>query len=502
MKKKFWVLAALAVFCAGTAFAAKDTLDDRMVANPTTFDPFATADISTQKIHYQLFDSLMHDNVYEHKIEPNVCTKYETKDGGYTLVFTIRNDVKFHDGSLMTPEDVVFSINTAVASPFTKKVSSNIKNAELLPDNTVAVHLVAPMSGTISAFASSNLSIVPKKIYEADPKAFGKKPVGSGPFKLDSVKTGETVVLTAFDDYFKGVARIKKITYHVITDNSTAIMALEAGDLDICQPSQDFSDRQAIIDNPDLKYYEDPQPCFFHLCFNTEGPLMKNKKLRQAIVRAVDTEELIIGAVNGVAYENAAPMSTQSIHYPKGFKPIPYDLEAAKKLLAEAGYPNGLDLKIRVIAATNYSKPAEIIQAQLKKIGINVTVETMERATWNEQVYAGGQYDASFWAHAITVLDGDYALYPFFHSSQANGAGANMYNYKNKEVDELLEKARYEQDNEKRIAIYRDVCEKINDDAVLLPCYGVYRTMAANAKLKGVVADGMSRYQAYGYSWE
>ncbi len=480
--------------------AVKDTLDDRYVADITTFDPFATADVSTQTMHYQIFDSLIYSDG-DNNLYNGLCTDYEYQDDGYTIVFTIRDGVKFHNGDVMTPEDVVFSINTSIASAFTKKITSNLESAELLDDGRVAVHLVAPVAGTIYAFASTNLAIVPKAVYEADPEGFAQNPVGAGPFCLDSVKKGESITLKAFEDYWRGPSAIKTITSHIITDNTAAIMALQAGDLDICQPSQDFSDRQAIIDDPNLAYYEAPQPCFFFLCFNTESELMKNKTLRQAIAHAINTDELIMGAVNGVAYENPAPMTKSAPEYPEDFEGYTYDVELAKKLLAEAGYPDGLTIKCRCIAATNYTKPAEIIQEQLRQIGITMEIEPMERAAWNEQVYAGGDYDCCTWAHAITVLDGDFAMYPFFHSSQANGKGANMYNYKNPEVDKLLEDARVEQDPEVRKALYKQVCEIIEDDAVLVPMYGVYRTMAANTKLQNVYADPMSRYYRYGYTW-
>lgn len=501
---KVMLLAALAMAltCGAASAGGKDTLDDRTVADITTFDPFATADISTQKVHYQIFDSLLYDDPADGSLHPNLCSEYAFSDDGYTITFTIREGVKFHNGSVVTPEDVVFSINKAIGSAFTSKITSNLKSAALTDDGKVAVTLAAPVKGTIYAFVSSNLSIVPKAVYEADPDAFAKKPVGSGPFMLDSVKKGESVTLKAFPDYWRGESEIKRITTHVITDNTTAIMALQAGELDICQPSQDFSDRQAIIDDPRLNYYEAPQPCFFFLCFNCEGKLMSNVKLRQAIAHAINTEELIAGAVNGVAYENPAPMTKSVPQYPKDLAGITYDVELAKKLLAEAGYPDGLTITIRVIAATNYSKPAEIIQEQLRQIGITVNVEQMERAAWNEQVYAGGNYDVSYWAHAITVLDGDFAMYPFFHSSQANGKGANMYNYKNPEVDSMLESARMEQDEAKRADLYKKINETILNDAVLVPCYGVYRTMAADADLKNVHADPMSRYYSYGYSWK
>jgi len=268
------------------------------------------------------------------------------------------------------------------------------------------------------------------------------------------------------------------------------------------QPSQDYSDRKALKENKKVTYYEAPQAVFFDIGFNCEKGRFANKKLRMAVAMAVDKNDLIAGAINGMGTPVDAAIVPLCPQYPKNFKGTEYNVEAAKKLLAEAGYPDGLTVTMRVIAATNYTKPAEVLQAQLKKIGINMEIETMERAAWFEKVYNGGDYEITYYAHPIPVADADFCTYSFFHSSEADGNGNNFYNYKNPAMDALLEQARASQDEDQRADLYKKIAEMVRDEAICVPTYAGYRTMAAVNDLQGVYADSFLRYYKYDYSWK
>jgi peptide/nickel transport system substrate-binding protein len=478
----------------------KDTIVERAVADQQTFDPFGTADINDQRIHYQIFDSLMRQEP-DGSLVPALCTDYKFNETGDEITFTIREGVKFHNGDVMTADDVVFSLNTAIASGFTSKVTSTMDRAEKVDDKTVKLILKYPFAPILGCLVSSSCAIVPQKVYEADKDAFGRNPVGAGPYMLKEVKPGEKIVLEAFSDYYRGEAPIKNLVVRIIVDDAAALMALESGELDLMQPSQAYTDRDAIINNPNLVYYEAEQACTFLVAFNNVKGVFTDKRLREAVARAIDREELILGAVNGMATPVEAGLVPITPQYPHGFKGLEYDLEKAKQLVIDAGYPNGLDVTMRVIAAANYTKPAEVLQAQLKKIGINVKIEPMERGTWFDVAYAGGDYEMTFYAHAISVNDADFCSYPFLHSSEADGKGNNYMGIKNAELDECLEKARTSQDEAERKAYYLRACEIIRDESLFVPCYTGRRTMAAVKELKGVQADPWMRYYKYNYSW-
>ncbi len=496
------ILAAVMLLASTGAYAAdgkKDSISMRNVADQKTFDPYRTTDLNDWKQHYQIFDSLFREQP-DGSFVPALCTAYKFNDEGNELVFTIRDGVKFHNGDVMTADDVVFSLNTAIASPFTSKFTSVMKEASKIDDKTVKLTLKHAYIPIIGCLVSSSTSIVPKKVYESDPAKFAQNPVGTGPYMLKEVKSGEKIVMEAFPEYYRGAAPIKNLIVRVIKDDNSALMSLESGELDMMQPAQDYSDRDAIKQNPNLTYYEAPQACTFLVSFNHKG-IFADKKLREAVARAIDKEDLILGAVNGMADPTDVGITPLCPQAPKDFKGLAYDPEKAKALVKEAGYPDGLNVTMRVIGAANYTKPAEILQAQLKKVGINVKVEAMERASWFDLAFAKGQFDITFYAHAISVVDADFCTYPFLHSSEADGKGNNYMGVKNKDLDMYLEKARLSLDEPKRREYYLKVCEIVRDESLYVPCYTGKRTMAAVTGLKGVFADPMMRYYTYNYSW-
>lgn len=494
---------AISVLLAPASFASKENnaVAVRNVGDQKTYDPYRTTDLVDWQTHYQIFDSLFRETP-EGEYVPALCTDYKISEDGTEVFFIIRDGVKFHNGDIMTVDDVVFSLNTAIASPFTSKFTSVMKDAVKVDDKTVKLILKHAYLPIIGCLVSSSTSIVPKKVYEADPDEFGRSnPVGTGPYVYKGSRRGESITMEAFPDYWRGEAKVKHHVVRVIKDNMSALMAMQSGTLDRMVPNQDYSDRQLIIDDPRLEYYEAPQACTFLIAFNNARGPFADKRVREAVARAIDKEELILGAVNGMAGPTDAgivPMCPQS---PKDFKGLPYDPELSKKLLAEAGYANGLSVTMRIIGATNYTKPAEVIQSQLRKIGIDMKIEPMDRGRWFDLVNHKAQFDITFYAHAISVNDADFCTYPFLHSSQLNGKGTNYMGVSISEMDECLDKARSSLDPEERNKYYARVCEIIRDESIYVPCYTGKRTVAAVKGLNGVFAGPMQRYYVYNYSW-
>ena len=449
---------------------------------------------------YDIYDTLFREEA-DGSYVPNLCTEYSFNEDGTELTMKLVEGVKFQNGDVMTVDDVVFSLNTSIASSFTTKFTSSMKEAVKVDDNTVKLVLKYAYAPVIGSLVNATTSIVPKRVYEADPEGFAQNPVGSGPYMLKEVVKGEKYVFEAFPDYFRGEASIKNMICRVIPDNNAALMALESGELDVMQPNQDYSDRQAIEDHPNLEYYTAPQACTFLIAFNNAKGIFSDKRMREAVAIAIDKEEIALGATNGYATPTEAGITPLCPQAPKDFKGLERDVERAKQLVAEAGYPNGVDITMRIIGASNYTKPAEVVQAQLKEIGINLSIEPMERASWFDLCYTGGDYEISIYANAVQVLDADFGAYPFLHSSELNG-GNNYMAINNPELDELLDKARISDDEPEREKLYLRVCEIIRDESLFVPMYTGERTYAAVKELKGVKADPMMRYYTYNYSWE
>lgn len=480
--------------------ADKNTIITRLISDVATFDPVKTNDINVQMVHYQIYEGLVREE-QDHSLVPALAESWEFSEDGTEITFNLRQGVKFHNGDLMNVDDVVFSLNRAIASPFTSKITSTMVEATKVDDKTVVLKLKHPYAAILGCLAASNASIVPKNVVEADEEGFGKNPVGAGPYMLKEYVNGDKVVLEAFPDYYRGEAKIKSATMKLITDTSTALVALEKNELDMMTPSQAYTDRQAIIDNENLTYHEADQACYFLIGFNNQKGIFTEKKLREAVSYAIDKESLILGAINGVGIQVDAAMVPLCKEYPQDFEGYEYNVEKAKQLIAEAGYPDGFTVKMKIISAENYTKPAEIIQEQLRQVGITLEIEKMERGAWFSDVFNGGDFEITYYAVPIVVIDPDFATYSTFHSSMINGKG-NFNNVSNPELDKLLEKGRASQDDAERAEIYKKVVEIVRDESYIVPTYTGKRTQATNKNLKGVVADPMIKYYLYNYYWE
>lgn len=478
----------------------RDTVTIRAIADQTTFDPYKSSDQNQWESMYGLYDTLFREENSEYV--PNIIEDdYSFNEDGTELTMTLKDGIKFHNGDIMTVDDVVFSLNTSIASSFTSKFTSAMDHAEKIDDKSFKLVLKYSYSPIVGSLVSAVTGIVPQAVYEADPDDFAVNPVGSGPYTVGEIVKGEKYVYNAFPDYWRGEAEIKTVIRRVITDGNAALMALESGEIDVMQPQQDYSDRQAIEDNPDLEYYTAPQACTFLIGFNNAEGIFADKRMREAVALAVDKEEIALGATNGYAVPTDVGITPLCPQVPDDFEGFEQDLDRAKELVAEAGYPDGVDVTMRIISATNYSKPAEIVQAQLKQIGINVSIEAMERASWFDLCYTGDDYEITIYANPVQVVDADPGAYPYMHSSELNG-GNNFMNINVPELDELLEKGRTSSDEAERKEIYTRVCEIVRDESLFVPMYTGERTYAAVKGLKGVSADPMMRYYTYGYRWE
>lgn len=467
------------------------------IGEPKTLDPTQVSDLVAYYVTHQIYDNLIYYGT-DQTLTPGLAESWTYSDDGTEITFKLREGVKFHNGDVMTAEDVVFSLNMAIASPFTQGVTAVMENAEKVDDTTVKLKLKHSYGPIEYCISSSQMVIVNKKAYEADPEGYGRNPIGTGPYQFVEWKAGDKIILKAFEDYYKGPAEIKDVTFKVITDGSTAVIALENGEIDIID-TPPKTDRQNIIDNPNLKYYETEIAATVFITINHKSELGKNKKLREAIAHAIDKESMIIGAVEGIGTPIETPMTKSAFGWPEDFKNREYDIEKAKQLLAEAGYPNGLDMVLKTTESATYFKPTEVLQDQLKKIGINASIQKMERGAFWDDIMTKRDYGFAVSAATATYPDSDH-IYSMFHGSLVE-KGKNYFNYSNPKLDELLDKGRLSNDQEERKQIYREICELFKEDVVSIPLYTYMTPIAANKDLKGVMAHPTNRMFVYDYSW-
>lgn len=484
----------------GEPAAKKDSVNFRLNSEPVSLDPHNTSDTGiSQNPQYQIFDSLTRME-QDGTLNMAIAESLTTSPDGLKLTAKIRPGVKFHNGDTVTADDVVFSLNRSMESKYNTVMTSCFDKAVKVDDSTVDILLKYDYAPADKCLACVQMAILPQKAVEADPEGFARNPVGTGPYKFVSWSSGDKIVLDAFDDYYRGAPTIKHLTFINIPDHSTALVSLEKGEIDV-MINPNMSDRQSIVDNPNLVYHESPAAAYQLFTFNNEKGRFADRRLRQAVSMAIDREAILIGAKEGLGMTVEAAMLPILDEFPQDFKSDPYDPEAARQLVIDAGYPDGLTVKVPTIDAATYIKPTTMLQEMLRPIGINLEIEIMERGAWNQKVLVDTDYELCMWAVPISVLDADFAAYGPFYSGNRGGSG-NFSNCNIPRIDELVQEGRITPPGPERNEIYKEFCEVIRDECVIVPFLAVNRELPARANLKGISANPTMRYYFFDAYWE
>ena len=360
------------------------------VAITDLLNPFLTQGSAGTAYTANIFDTLVSYNQTpgdgKGRITPGIATSWTVAPDGKSIDFIIRDDAYFHDGSKITAEDVAFSMQMIVdpttKHPYRSSYFETLQGAEQTGPNTVRLLYSRPWPGTFDALAA-RANIVPKKHYlEVGPDEYAKKPVGSGPYALTSYRRGDRMELTAMPNYWGGKPYFDKITWRSIPDVNTRVAMLCSGEADAItdiQPSLLETIRSCGANAGVLKGIHQR-----FLIMNTlHGGPLADKRVRQALNLALDRKP-IFDAIFGsnVEWVNGA-LSAYHIGG-KAAEPFPFDPVLAKKLLAEAGYPNGFSTEL-MYTAGRYVDEAELLPTLVsywKKIGVNVTTRSVEYNQW------------------------------------------------------------------------------------------------------------------------
>lgn len=485
---------------AGTGSTSqKDSLVFGLTAEPKSLDPIDMGDYTSYTLAYQVFDFLV-EQKSDGTITPGLAQSWDISKDAKEVIFHLKKGVKFQNGDEMKADDVIFSINRAIKSPVTSVVTSAMDKAVVVDDYTVKLELKSPFSAVISCMPYANMAIVSKKAVEQDPKGFARHPVGTGAYKFKNWKIGDKIELEAFNDYYKGKPKIKNLTFKVIPDTNTMVVALQKGEVDVCDTPPE-NQKNILKGDKNLQYHETKSNGTNFLMFNNARGIFANKKVRQAVSCAIDKKAVIEGATNGTGDVAETLMGSACFGFPKDFKSqYQYDPERAKKLLTEAGYPNGFKVEMPTMSEDKFVKPTEVVQDQLKKVGIQIDIQKSERGVYLDQTRNKHDYQITLTNTNASYPDGDY-LYPLFHSSYIK-SGKNWVESNIPELDALLDKGRNSSDKTERVKIYSDVCKVMDDNMVVVPLYHTYMAIAANANLKGVVPSTSRRHFVYDYSWK
>jgi peptide/nickel transport system substrate-binding protein len=432
----------------------------------TTLDPSYLSSTERELVVQNcIYSGLVKYKVGTWEIVPDVAERWEISADNLEITFYLRKGVQFQKGyGELTAEDVKFSyeriIDPAQNSP---EISSwaALDHIDIIDDYTVKLVLKNPSANLFTSTLPLNAGFIVsrKAVEEMGNEKFGLNPIGSGPYEFDHWTPGQEVVLTAFADYFGDPPKIEKVSFIPIEEVSTTEAALKTGEIDVAEISlQSVEEFQA---NSDLIVTLKPGLKYWWIGFLVTQPPFDNIKVREAIRYTINVDEILQAAFNGIP-ERANTM------FPKGmlgrwedapaYEP---DLEKAKALLADAGYPDGAslgELTFLMWQGEDTAIIGEVVKSQLAQIGINVKVESVEVGLFNDMTTSGkgNNFHISFFA---TTVDPGYAT-EWFQCEQT----WNLSKWCNPTYDELWQKGASEMDTQKRADIYTEMQKIIDQD--------------------------------------
>lgn len=445
-----------------------------------SLDPAFSYDFTTNPVVTQMTEGLLKFDANS-KIAPNLAESWESPDDK-TYIYHLRKEVKFHDGSPMTIDDVIFSLER-IKDPKTASylgwMYANVDKIEKADEWTVKVTLKKPDALWRYVLATTAGHIISKKYYEAHKDNFGKPEggtMGTGPFKYVKWQTGSEIEMEKNEHYWNknGGPYLDKVVFKVIPEGTTKVTGLKTGQINMTIGLPlDLVEVVESMDNVKV----DKVDSFLNdwIAFNTQKPPFTDKKVRQAINYALDKQKIMDQIVkNAGSPAKAVPISPAIWLFAKdkweaAYKELPdyaFNLDKAKQLLAESSVPGGFNAKILTDGDSLRMNAALALQAAVKPLNINLEIEKVTGEELNTRAFSGARdYDIIVSAWGSDFPDPVGNLQPVFYSANAGDGGSNFGNYKNPEVDKLLDEQMVLTDDEKRSELMIHAQKLIAEDA-------------------------------------
>jgi peptide/nickel transport system substrate-binding protein len=470
------------------------------IGDARRLNPIIANDSASGTINDQVFNGLVKYDK-DIKLVGDLAERWVVSPDGKTITFHLRKGVKWHDGEEFTAEDCLFTyqklMDPKVATPYSSSYM-DVKKAEVVGRYTFRVTYKEPFS---PALESWGMGMIPRHVLEGkdintDP--FNRHPIGTGPYRFKEWIAGQKIVLQANDDYFEGRPNIDEFIYRIIPDSSTMFQELLSGGVDMMglTPIQYLRKSEARRIRDNYQKFRYPTNAFTYLGYNLRNPLFADKRIRQALAYAIDRQTIIDGILLGLGKPCTGPFSYVSWAYNPSVKSYPYDPGRANRMLAEAGWKdtdgdgildkNGKPFQFTILINQGNNeriRAAEIIQQNLKKVGVEVNIRVMEWQAFLEQILDKHTFDADMGGWS---MGRDPDLYDIWHSSKTLKGEYNYIAYSNPEVDRLLVAGRRTFDIEKRRKIYYRIHEILAEEQPYAFLYVPDATPIVHKRFKGI----------------
>ena len=453
-----------------------------------TLDPSLVLDGESAKVCDMIYDTLIQYKEDTTDLEPALAEMWDNSADGLTWTFHLRQGVTFHDGSQFNAHVAAFSLNRPKAQTgnFFSQIISHII---AIDDYTLEIQLNTPYAPFLTSLASTENSIISQAAVTHYGQGFENNPVGTGPFKFVQWDRNDQIVLRASDTHWAGKPAIDKLVFRSIPDNSERYMELQAGNLHVMEfPNPDVLSE--IRGDAMLDLLMQPSLNVGYLAMNIEKPPFDNLKVRLAINHAFNKSEIIESLYQGtgIPAKNAIPPTLWS--YDDTIEDYPYDPEHAKQLLAEAGYPDGFETTLWALPIPRPYIPngqalAEILQTQLREIGIEATIVTYDWNTYIEKTQ-NGEHDMAMLGWSASADPDNFFYYLLSKTTAQKPDALNIAFYRSDEMQDVLDRARASTDHNERIELYKQAQAIFHRDVPWVPLAHAQRLLVINRNVKNL----------------
>ncbi|SFV63163.1 Oligopeptide ABC transporter, periplasmic oligopeptide-binding protein OppA (TC 3.A.1.5.1) [hydrothermal vent metagenome] len=466
------------------------TLQLSISSSPSRINPLLATDSASSEISNWIFNGLVKFDK-DGEIIGDLAKKFYFENNT-TLIFELKEGVKWHDGEIFDAEDVLYTFNLLhspkLLTPY-KDDFKYIKSVKIINPYKIKVVYKEAYFKALSIWM---MGILPEHLWknEKNPMTskLNKMPIGTGAYMLKKAfKVNEKIILEANPYYLPHKPNIDTIKYNYIGDASTEFIILKAKKLDIGSLNPLQINRQL---NSDFKSYyniiEQPSQSYTYMGFNLRKDKFKNKKIREAINYAIDKQKLIDLLFFSHGKICNGPFMPNSPVYPDDYKPNSYNPEKAKKILKELGFSKNNPFKFELITNTGNDiriNASQIIQYQLAKVGIKMSIRTMEWQSFLNTVVMPHQFEAVLMGWSLSLIPDAYSIW---HSDGDKQGGFNFIGYKNKQVDNLIIKSQKIINSQKFAKEYQKIFKLIADDIPYIFLYIPNSITVVNKKIEGI----------------
>lgn len=514
LKNKLLAGIATAAMTLGAGTALADNMGGNIIVtykdDVSTLDPAIGYDWQNWSMIKSLFDGLMDYKAGTTELVPDLAESYTISDDGLVYTFKLKDGVKFHNGREMVAGDVKYTLDRVV-NPETQSPGAGffaaiegfdaasagdvdeLSGVKVLDDQTVEITLSRPDATFLHVMALNFSHVVPKEVVEEYGPDFGKHPVGTGAYKMTDWTLGQHVIFSRFDDYhIDGLPKLDQITFEVGQEPIVALLRLERGEIDIAGDGVPPAKFLEVMGNSeyDGSIVEGSQLHTGYITMNTQMAPFDNLKVRQAVNMAINKDR-IVRIINGRAVPANQPLPPLMPGYDESYEGYKFDPEAAKALLAEAGFADGFTTELYVANTDPQPRIAQAIQQDLSNIGIKAEIKSLAQAN---VIAAGGEKDQApmIWSGGMAWIadfpDPSNFYGPILGCGGAVPGGWNWSWYCNPELDKRAIAADAMADPSQaaaRIEEWKQIFTAIQDEAPWVPVFNEQRFTIRSKRLAG-----------------